>query len=222
MGEPGLACLDILGNFDGLGDGEMGGVRIFAEAVDDEGGNFADQISDFLGNSGAVGQIDEAGLVLEVDTESGGGDATVGYGQGSEGEGTERERACDGVRLWADVSGAADFEVEGVVESFFEAGESEGIGVDGDAVSIFHGVGAKVIESCDVVGMAMGVEDRIEVWDGGAEGLRAKIGGGIDDDAEGAFFDPDRGAKSAVAWVGGGADAAGAGEEGNALGSSGA
>ena len=46
------------------------------------------------------------------------------------------------MRLWADVSGAADFEVEGVVESFFEAGESEGIGVDGDAVSIFHGVGA--------------------------------------------------------------------------------
>ena len=222
MGEPGLACLDILGNFDGLGDGEMGGVRIFAQAVDDEGGNFADQISDFLGNSGAVGQIDEAGLVLEVDTESGGGDATVGYGQGSEGEGTERERACDGVGFWADVSGAADFEVEGVVEGFFEAREGEGIGVDGDPISIFHGEGAKVVEACDVVGMAMGVKDRIEVWDGGAEGLRAKIGGSIDDDAEGAFFDPNRGAKSAVAWVGGGADAAGAGEEGNALGSSGA
>jgi len=216
-----LACLDILGNFDGLGDGEMGGVRIFAEAVDDEGGNFADQISDFLGNSGAVGQIDEAGLVMEVDTESGGGDTTVGYGQGVKGEGTERERACDGVGFWADVSGATDFEVKRVVESFFKAGESEGIGVDGDAVSIFYGVGAKVIESCDVVGMAMGVKNRIEVWDGGAKSLRAKIGGGIDDEAEGAFFDPDRGAKSAVARVGGGADAAGAGEEGNALGSSG-
>jgi len=200
----------------------MGGVRIFAESVDDEGGNFADQISDFLGNSGAVGQIDKAGLVMEVDTESGGGDATVRYGQGSEGEGTERERACDGVRFWADVSGAADFEVEGVVESFFEAGEGERIGVDRNSISIFHGVGAQVVESCDVVGMAMGVEDRIEVWDGGAESLRAKIGGGIDDEAEGAFFDPDRGAKSAIAWVGGGANAAGAGEEGNALGSSGA
>jgi hypothetical protein len=212
--------LDILGNFDGLGDGEMGGVRIFAEAVDDEGGNFADQISDFLGNSGAVGQIDEAGLVLEVDTESGGGDTTVRYGQGSESKWAERERACDGVGFWADVSGATDFEVKGVVESFFEAGESKGIGVDGNSISIFYGVGAKVIESCDVVGMAMGVEDRIEVWTGGAESLRAKIGGGIDDEAEGAFFDPNGGAESAVAWVGGGADAAGAGEEGNALGSS--
>jgi hypothetical protein len=70
--------------------------------------------------------------------------------------------------------------------------------------------------------MAMGVEDSIKVWDGGAESLRAKIGGGIDDEAEGAFFDPNGGAKSAIAWVGGGADAAGAGEEGNALGSSGA
>jgi hypothetical protein len=199
----------------------MGGVRIFAEAVDDEGRNFADQISNFLGNSGAVRQIDEAGLVMKVDAESGGSDATVGYGQGSEGEGTERERACDGVGFWADVSGAADFEVEGVVEGFFEAGEGEGIGVDGDSISIFYGVGAQVVEACDVVGMAMGVEDRIEVWDGGSEGLGTKIGGGIDDDAEGAFFDPNRGAKSAVAWVGGGADAAGAGEEGDALGSSG-
>ena len=189
MGEPGLACLDILGNFDGLGDGEMGGVRIFAEAVDDESGNFADQISDFLGNSGAIGQIDEAGLVLEVDTESGGGDATVRYGQGSEGEGTERERACDGVGFWADVSRAADFKVEGVVEGFFEAGKSEGIGVDGDPISIFHGVGAKVIEACDVVGMAMGVEDSIKVWDGGAERFREWLEGkGIEADGEGTLI----------------------------------
>jgi hypothetical protein len=125
------------------------------------------------------------------------------------------------VGFWADVGGATGLEVEGVVEGFFEAGEGERLGVDGDSISILYRVGAKVVEACDVVGMAMGVEDSIEVWDGGAEGLGTKIGGGIDDDAEGAFFDPDRGAKSAVAWVGGGADAAGAGEEGDALGSSG-
>ena len=79
VGEPSLTCLDILRNFDGLGDGEMGGVRILAKAIDDKGGNFVDQISDFLGNSGAVGQVYEAGLVLKIDAESGGGDATVGY-----------------------------------------------------------------------------------------------------------------------------------------------
>ena len=40
------------------------------------------------------------------------------------------------------------------------------------------------------------------MWDGGSEGLGTKIGGGIDDDAEGAFFNPNGGAKSAIAWSG--------------------
>lgn len=126
------------------------------------------------------------------------------------------------MRFGANVSGAAFFEVESVVERFFESGESKGIGIDRDAVSVFDGVGAEIIKAGDMIGVAVGVEDRIEAGDGGAEGLGAKIGRGIDDDAERAVLDPNGGAKAAVARVGGGANAAGAGEKGNALGSSGA
>ena len=96
-------------------------------------------------------------------------------GKGSESGGTDREWACDGVRFGADVGRTTDFEVEGVVECFLEARKSKGICIDGDTVSIFDGVGAQIVEACDMVGMAMGVEDSVEFGDGGAKGLGTKI-----------------------------------------------
>ena len=61
----------------------------------------------------------------------------MGDGQGNESDGADGERAGDGVRFGADVGRATFLEIESVVEGFFEAGESEGIGVEGNAVSIF-------------------------------------------------------------------------------------
>jgi len=80
------------------------------------------------------------------------------------------------VRLGADIGWATDFEVESVVECFLEAGEGKGIGIDGDTVSVFNGVGAQIVEACDMVGVTMGVEDRVEFGDRGAKGLGPKIG----------------------------------------------
>lgn len=97
-------------------------------------------------------------------------------GKGSESGGTDREWSCDGVRFGADVGRTTDFEVEGVVECFLEARKGKGICIDGDTVSIFNGVGAQIVEACDMVGMAMGVEDSVEFGDGGAKSLGAKIG----------------------------------------------
>ena len=62
----------------------------------------------------------------------------MGDGQGNESGGADGERAGDGVRFGADVGGATFFEIESVIEGFFEAGESEGIGVKGNTVSIFN------------------------------------------------------------------------------------
>ena len=222
VGQPGLASQNILGNLDGLGNGEVGGVRVFAQPVDDEDGNVANEIADGGWHGGAVGQVGDLGFSMKINTKSGGGDGAVRDGKWDKGERAQGEGSSDGVRFRANVSGATVFEVEGVIESFFEAGESKGIGIDGDAVSVFNGVRAEIIKAGDMIGVAVGVEDGIETGNGGAEGLGAKIGRGIDDDAQRAVFDPNGGAKAAVARVGGGANAAGAGEKGNALGSSGA
>jgi hypothetical protein len=115
-------------------------------------------------------------LASDIDTESGGRDTSVWDGERVESGGTDREWACDGVRFRADVGRTTDLEVESIVECFFESGKGKGIGINGDTVSIFDGVGAQVVEACDMVGMAMGVEDRIEFGYRGAKGLRAKIG----------------------------------------------
>ena len=114
-------------------------------------------------------------MASDVDTESGGRDAAVWDGKGSESGGTDRECACDGVRFGADVGRTTDFEVEGVVKCFFEAGKGKRIGIDGDTVSIFDGVGTQIVEACDMVGVTMRVEDRVEFGDGGAKSLGAKI-----------------------------------------------
>ena len=97
-------------------------------------------------------------------------------GKGGESDGTDWEWTRDGVRLGADIGRTTDFEVESVVECFFEAGEGKGIGIDGDTVSIFDGVGAQIVEACDMVSVTMGVEDSVEFGDGGAKSLGSKIG----------------------------------------------
>ena len=220
VGEPGALGFDVLSDFDGLGDGEVGGVRFFAEAIDDEDGDMTDKIADGWGDGGAIGEVDGAGAARAVESESRGGDTAVRDGERNKSGGADSERAGDGVCFRADVGGATYFEIESVVEGFFEAGESEGIGVEGDAVTIFDGVGAEIVEAGDMIGVAVGIEDGIEAGNGGAEGLGSEIGRGIDDDAEVFVFEPDGGAESAVAGVGGGTDAAVAGEHGNALRSS--
>ena len=87
VGQPRLAGLNILRNFDGLGDGEVGGVRVFAQPIDDEDGNVADEIADGGWHGGAVGQIGNLGFSLKIDTKSGGGDGAVGDREWDKGEG---------------------------------------------------------------------------------------------------------------------------------------
>ena len=220
VGEPGALGFDVLSDFDGLGDGEVGGVRFFAEAIDDEDGDITDKIADGWGDGGAIGEVDGAGAPRAVESESRGGDTAVRDGERNKSGGADGEGSGDGMRFGTDVGGAAVVEIEGVVEGFFESGESIGIGIEGDAVTIFDGVGAEIVEAGDMIGVAVGIEDGIEAGNGGAEGLGSEIGRGIDDDAEVFVFEPDGGAESAVAGVGGGTDAAVAGEHGNALRSS--
>ena len=137
VGEPGALGFEVLGDFDGLGDCQVGGVRFFAEAVDDEDRDIANEIADGWGDGGTVGKVGGARAACGVDSESSGGNSAVGDGEGNESGGADGERAGDGVCFGADVGGATYFEIESVVEGFFEAGESEGIGVEGNTVSIF-------------------------------------------------------------------------------------
>ncbi len=64
--------------------------------------------------------------------------------------------------------------------------------------------GAEVVEAEDVVGVAVGVEDGVEVADVFAEGLGVEVGAGVDDDGVVLPGDEDGGAGAAVVRGGAG------------------
>ena len=122
-------------------------------------------------------------------------------GQRDEGDRTEREGAFNAVGFGADVGRVAVVGVKGVIESLVETGERVGVGVDGDPVAVFDGVGAEVIEAGDVVGMAVGVNSGVQTGDCGPKSLGAEIGGSVDNHAKVFIFEPGRGAEAPVPGV---------------------
>ena len=176
MGQPGLLGMDIVGHFDGFGDGQVGGVRLVAQSVDDEDRDVTNEIPDVGWHGGAIGQIDGPGAAIPIQAKAGGGNSTMGDGERNKGDGAEGKGALDSVGFGADVGSVAVMEVESVIESLVETGKGVGVGIDGDAISVFNRVGAKVIEAGDVVGVAVGVNNRVEPRNGGAQGLGTKIG----------------------------------------------
>ena len=83
---------------------------------------------------------------------------------------------------------------------------------------------AEVIQAKDVVSVSVGIEDSIDIADAEAQCLMAEIRPGVDEYAmrrRGVAvlpFDGDGGTEAPVAWIGGGADAAGAAQRGHAHG----
>lgn len=222
VGQPGFFGLNVMSHLDGLGDGQVSGVRFIAQPINDEDRNISDEIPDFRGDSRAVWQVDGPGAAIPIQAKAGGGNRTMGNREGDESDGAKLERALNSMGFRADISAVSVVEIEGVIESLMKTREGVGIRIDGNPVPVFHRVSAEVIESGDMIGVAVGVDHRIQPGNGSAKGLGAEVRGGVDDDAEVFILQPNGGAETAVPGIRGGADPALAGEHGNALGSAGA
>ena len=88
--------------------------------------------------------------------------------------------------------------------------------VDGDGSGLTEVEGTDVVKAENVVGVAVGEEDGVELGDADAEGLVAEVGGGVDDNVAVVEAKPDGWAEAVVAGVGGGADVAIAADGGDA------
>ncbi len=133
----------------------------------------------------------------------------------------------DAVDLDAGAGGVAVFGAEGVVEDALDGGGGVVVGVDGEVAFGVEAEGAEVVEAHDVVGVAVGVEDGVDVADVLADGLGVEVGAGVDEDGVVVVGEADGGPGAAVARVsvgrdGGGADGAVAAERGDAHGGAGA
>ncbi len=75
------------------------------------------------------------------------------------------------------------------------------VGVDGEVAGVAKAERAEVVEAHDVVGVAVGVEDGVDVADAFAEGLRVEVGAGVDEDDVAVVRETDGGAGAAVTRV---------------------
>ena len=223
VGEEGLPRLQLVDDFEGLVDAEVGGVVAVAQGVEDQEVEVLEKRPGFGGDARHVGAVGQ-GLAGVVDAEAGDGEAAVQETQGGEGGVVELDRA-------GDFEGEGDqFGDEGIVdvavrgEDVFEhAGQrvvGRRLGVDFER-GVHGGVeAAQVVEAEDVVGVGVGDEDRVEATEFRPQGLVAQVGGGVDEnlaalglrgvegdvffvDAEGGVVpgDQDAGAVAAVAGV---------------------
>jgi len=180
-----------------LGDGGVGGMGLVAESVEEENLNALEEGQRFIGDFAVIGEVGEFADAEAIDRhgamEKGDGD----YFLFVEVEGFTGDYF--GLEF-----GAAGF-VAGVGEDVFEdaADDVEGglAAVDGDVAGLAEVEGADVVETENVVGVAVGEEDGVELGDADAEGLITEVGGGVDDDVFVVVVEPDGGAEAVVARV---------------------
>ncbi len=110
----------------------------------------------------------------------------------------------------AGAGGVAVFGAKGVVEDALDGGGGVVVGVDGQVAFVVEAEGAEVVEAHDVVGVAVGVEDGVDVAEVLADGLGVEVGAGVDEDDVVVVGETDGGTGAAVTRVSGGRDGGGA------------
>ncbi len=220
VGEEGAAGLELFDEADGLFEVRVAEMRVAPEGVEDEDVEILKERDALVGDVAHVGEVGCAAEAVAGDLL-----AAVGDGDAAEAGAEEIEaragRGVDAVKLDAGAGGIAVLGAEGVFEDALDGGGGVVVGVDGQVAFDAEAEGAEVVEAHDVVGVAVGVEDGIDVADVFADGLGVEVGAGVDEDGVVVVGEADGGPGAAVARVaagrdGGGADRAVAAERGHA------
>jgi hypothetical protein len=141
---------------------------------------------------------------------------------GNDGNAEKLERAFDFVEDDTRDGAQRGPGVEDVREGAADNAESFFGTIDGNSRALADIERANVVEALDVIGVAMGEQNGFKALDACGEGLRAKIGSGINDDVLPIAREEDGGTQALVVRVGGVADGAVAADRGNSHGSAGA
>ena len=106
--------------------------------------------------------------------------------------------------------------IKNIREFGAELGAGPRVAKSGNALILFEIIGPDVVDSVDVVGMRMRVEEGINSWNFATEGLLPKVGRSVYDDALPLPLNPDRGSKTLILGVGRGANRTSASDHGDA------
>jgi len=226
VGEEGSAGLELFDEADGFFEMGVAEVRIATQGVEDEDVEVLQERDAFFGDVVHVCEVSSGAEAIAGDlltavcdgdaAEAGSEEVEAGAGGG-----------VDAVDFDAGAGGVAVFGAEGVVEDTLDGGGGVVVGVDGQVALVVEAEGAEVVEAHDVVSVAVGVEDGVDVAEVLADGLSVEIGASVDEDDVVVVGEADGGPGATVARVsagrdGGGADGAVATERGDAHGGSGA
>ena len=214
VNEVGAAGLEPFDDCDGLVEMRVAGVRIAPERVEDEDVEVLKQGQTYIGDVAHVGEVGSAAEAIAGDLL-----APVGYGDaaktGSKKVDPGSGGGVDAVNFDARAGWVAVLFAEGVLEDALDALCGCVVGVDGQIALCVKAERPQIVESHDVVGVAVGVEHGVDAADVFAQGLRMKVRAGVDQDRVAFVGEPDRRSGAPVARVGRSADRAVAAEGGH-------
>ena len=180
----------------------MSGMRLGAQRVEDDDVEAIEQGEARVRNAVHVSEVGGVAEAIAGDFE-----VSVHERHRSKGNAGDIDRAIEAEQLNPRACGVGRVGREGVGEDAFEHFGCGLIGVQGQLpVAMREAQGAEVVETEDVIGVRVGVEDGIDVADAEAQRLLAEIRAGVDEDAVrtrwfllGLPFDGDGGAEALVA-----------------------
>ena len=159
-----------------LRHGLVHGVRLVAQRVDHQIVDAGEQRHGLLGYAAEVGDIDQA-----ADAVAQHGHVAMLGGNRFPGRAQQLERPFDHVRDDPRNRAQHRLAVKDVRESPPQNGQSLLIGVDRQSRFLAEVEGANVVESQDVVGVAVGIDDGVQAFQAVAQSLKAEVGGSVDD-----------------------------------------
>ena len=218
VGEEGTTGLELFDVGDGFFEMRVAEVRVAAECVEDEDVEVLEEREAIVGDVAHVGEIGGGAKAVAGDLL-----AAVGDGDAAE-AGPEEIDACAGrgvetMDFDTGAGGIAVFGSKGISEDAFDGAGGGVVGVDGKVTFDVEAERAEVVESHDMVGVGVGVEDSVDTADALADGLGVEVGAGVDEDGVVVVGEADGGARAPVARIavgrgGGEADGAVAAEGG--------
>lgn len=217
MSEESAARLELLNEGDGFFEMRVTGMGLATESVEDEDVEVLKKRETLRGD---VAHIREVGGGAEAQASDllmamHDRDATK---TGAEEVDPGARGRIEPVDLNASGGRVAIFCAEGVVEDALDGGGSFVIGIDGQIMLVVEAERPEIIESHDVIGVTVGVDDCVDTADVFAQGLSVKVRAGVDQDGVGVVLKAYRGPGAAIARVGRGADDAVTAEGRNAHG----
>ncbi|MEY3481518.1 MAG: hypothetical protein RIQ71_2293 [Verrucomicrobiota bacterium] len=218
VGEEGALRARPRGDLERFFERQMARVGLVAQRVDDEHGNSGDFGDDLRRHMMAVAEVSRQLATapredVAVDKylsvrDLGGRKPDVAHGEGRR----------DFARIGPDVISVCVLSVECVVKHASQPAHGMRRRVDRHGTVGQLAKAAQVVKPGNVVGVGVGKNGGIKPFQPVAQGLRAEIGCGVDEQQGCAGFDKNRRAQALVALVGGPAHRAVAGDKGDPLG----